>query len=67
MLPELAHNIQVKRTGDLTTLTLNNVSLSDGGSYNCIDKLGMGEMASAELIVLGTYYTLDACTNILKT
>ena len=34
-------------------LTLQNVSMLDAGTYKCIDYAGMGQAASAELIVLG--------------
>ena len=36
-----------------SVLTLNSITKSDSGTYSCIDELGMGEKASAELIVLG--------------
>ena len=34
-------------------LILKNASMSDSGTYTCIDNLGLGERASAELILLG--------------
>ena len=37
------------------TLILINASVEDSGTYSCIDTLGLGESASAQLIVLGKY------------
>ena len=34
-------------------LMLHTALLSDSGTYTCIDNLGFGEEASAELIILG--------------
>ena len=36
-------------------LTIINISLADGGSYLCVDNYGLGDTASAELIVLSEY------------
>ena len=35
-------------------LIINNSSLADGGTYICIENLGFGEKASAELTIIGT-------------
>ena len=53
VLDNLKDKVDFQQVGHLNILTIKNVSLSDAGSYECIDKVGMGETASAELIVLG--------------
>ena len=44
-------------------LILNTALLSDSGIYTCIDNLGLGEEASAELIVLGKDIIRDQYKN----
>ena len=39
-------------------LTIANVSVADSGLYSCIDDAGLGNRASAELIVLGELTTM---------
>ena len=36
-------------------LIINSASMNDGGTYTCIDEMGFGEAASAELTVLGNF------------
>ena len=41
------------------TLVLKNAQLEDGGTYTCEDNAGLGpDRASADVIVLGSYYIL---------
>ena len=51
-----------KREG-VYLLTLINASLSDVGTYTCIDKLGLGESAAAELVLLSKYILLMLAIN----
>ena len=43
------------RKGQDNVLKLKSASLSDGGTYICIDNAGLGDEATAELVVLGLF------------
>lgn len=48
---------KVTRDGGRNVLNVKNISILDGGKYTCIDKMGVGARAAAELIVVGKYYS----------
>lgn len=50
---DLKDRFAVTNFGAHSVLELTNASAADAGAYQCIDKLGMGETATAELIILG--------------
>ena len=53
IIAELASKYRVTRNSSNYELIIVNTSILDGGTYICIDRVGLGDWASAELIVIG--------------
>ena len=63
----LKKKFELTRVGQYNILKLKSASLSDGGTYTCIDNAGFGDEATAELVVLGLLYIISIyCYQIVK-